>query len=67
VTPSCLNLLTDDIRRGEDRVVTTFLLSTDFFELGSDEARAVHYVDFFDPLRCGNPFARFGAAARAPK
>jgi hypothetical protein len=51
-------LLTRDIRHGEERIVTTFLLSTDFFQNGADERRPVRYVGLHDPLRCGNPFAR---------
>jgi hypothetical protein len=46
-------------RYGEERVVTCYLLSTDFFPSGSDEARTVRYTGLYDPLRaCGNPFRR---------
>jgi hypothetical protein len=41
----------------EDRVVSRFLLSTDFFTNGADESRAVRYVAYY--TACGNPFARF--------
>ena len=52
-------LLPRDMRRGEERVVTKFLLSSDFFAHGADMTRTVRYVGLFDPLRgCGNPFAR---------
>lgn len=46
------------LRRLEDNVVSLFLLSTDFFEHGADEARTVGYVGFYDPydLACRNPF-----------
>jgi hypothetical protein len=53
------NFLSHATRFGEERVVTRYLLSSDFFTTGADETRTVHYVDFFDPMRaCGNPFAR---------
>lgn len=40
-------------------VVTTYLLSSDFFLHGSNETRTVHYLGYYDPMRaCGNPFAR---------
>jgi hypothetical protein len=48
-------------RRGqaEDIVVTTYLLSSDFYVNGSDENNLVKYIAYFDPMRaCGNPFAR---------
>lgn len=46
-------------RYGEERVVTRYLLSSDFFASGADESRVVQYLGFYDPLRaCGNPFAR---------
>ena len=47
------------VARFEDTLVTTYLLSSDFFSSGADESRTVNYVAFFDPLRaCQNPFAR---------
>ena len=50
------------IRHGEERVVSNFLLSSDFFINGADTARTVRYLGFYDPLRaCSNPFARFAA------
>jgi len=56
------DFLTRDIGHGEERIVTTFLLSSDFFDSNGKpaeaEVRPVHYVGFFDPLRGGNPFAR---------
>lgn len=53
------NKLLDAIHRGEDRIVTAYLISTDFFSNGADETRPVKYMGYFDPLRaCGNPFAR---------
>jgi hypothetical protein len=63
VPQACTNLLTMDIQFGEERIVTTFLLSSDFFPVGSSDYaaggnRVIRYLRFFDPLRCGNPFAR---------
>lgn len=56
------------IVRLEDNLVSTYLLSSDFFLNGADESRTVKYVGYYDPLRpCQNPFARpaidAGAAA----
>lgn len=46
-------------RYGEERVVTRYLLSSDFFVFDADESRVVRYLAFYDPLRaCGNPFRR---------
>jgi hypothetical protein len=48
------------IRHGEERVVSTFLLSSDFFVNGADTTRIVRYLGLYDPLKaCSNPFARF--------
>ena len=45
--------------RFEDTLVSTYLLSSDFFWNGSDESRKVSYVAYYDPNRpCHNPFAR---------
>jgi hypothetical protein len=40
---------------------TQFLLSTDFFMHGADEARLLKYVGYYDPnmVVCNNPLARF--------
>jgi hypothetical protein len=57
LSPAWGDLLSPDIEHGEDRIVTTFLLSSDFFAEGADAGRKVTYVGFFDPLRGGNPFA----------
>jgi hypothetical protein len=47
------------IGRFEDTLVSTYLLSSDFFWNGSDESRKVSYVAYYDPIRaCQNPFAR---------
>jgi hypothetical protein len=56
---SGINVLTNGIRHGEERIVTKYLLSSDFFSSGADESKTVHYVRLFDALRgCCNPFAR---------
>jgi hypothetical protein len=47
------------IGHGEDRVVTQYLISSDFFIHGADTNRVVRYLGWFNPLAaCGNPFAR---------
>jgi hypothetical protein len=54
------NSVTTAIRHGEERIVTNYLLSSDFFINGADESRTVSYLGFYDPLHaCSNPFARF--------
>jgi hypothetical protein len=53
------NFLTSAIKHGEERIVSNYLLSSDFFRNGSDTSRLVHYIEYYDPLRaCSNPFAR---------
>jgi hypothetical protein len=47
------------VRHGEDRVVTQYLLSTDFFRNGADQTRVVNYLGYYNPMvACNNPFAR---------
>ncbi len=47
------------LRHGEDRVVSQFLISSDFFINGADTSRTVRYLGWYNPLAaCGNPFAR---------
>jgi hypothetical protein len=54
-----------DIRHGEERVLSLFLLSSDFFVCGANQRRTVGYVRYYDPLHdiraCANPFARLAA------
>jgi hypothetical protein len=52
--------LTSAIRHGEDRILTAFLISSDFFLNGADESRVVHYLGYYDAVArpCSNPFAR---------
>jgi hypothetical protein len=56
------NALTRAIRHGEERIVTQYLLSSDFFQNGADETRKVRYYRYYDPTRnprpCRTPFAR---------
>jgi hypothetical protein len=53
------NTLADKLRHGEDRIVSSYLISSDFFANGADESRTVNYLGMLDPLRaCGNPFAQ---------
>jgi hypothetical protein len=50
------------VRHGEERIISAYLLSTDFFTGGADTSRVVRYLGYYDPLNhpCGNPFARIG-------
>ncbi len=55
------NRFTNNIHHGEERVVSSYLLSSDFFVNGADTTRTVRYIGFYDPFHaCGNPFARLG-------
>jgi hypothetical protein len=50
------------LKHGEERIVSLYLLSSDFFLNGADETRRVQYLGFYDPIgqarACANPFAR---------
>jgi hypothetical protein len=51
--------LSSAIRHGEERVVTQYLISSDFFKNGADESRVVNYLGYYDPMvACSSPFAR---------
>jgi hypothetical protein len=53
------NSLANLLRHGEERIVGSYLISSDFFVNDSDESRIVQYQSMLDPMRaCGNPFAR---------
>jgi len=56
-----LNPRQEQMERFEYRVVSRFLLSTDFFWNGADESRPIRYVSYNSPFQraCGNPFAQF--------
>jgi hypothetical protein len=47
------------IHHGEERIITNYLIGSDFFINGADESRVVHFLGLLDPLQaCANPFAR---------
>jgi len=47
------------LRHGEDRIVASYLISSDFFVQGADETRVVQYLGLLDSRRaCANPFAQ---------
>ena len=53
------NPLNDRVNFAEDRIVSKYLISTDFFTNGADATRPVNYLGFYDAmLGCGNPFRR---------
>ena len=58
-----------ELRRAEDRIVSGFLLGSDFFREGADRSRRVRYLGLLDPYRtpCANPFARFDAVVEVPR
>jgi hypothetical protein len=59
MTLSPQSRLGDKVRHTEDRVVTQFLLSSDFFINNADKNRTVRYLGYYDPMvACSNPFAR---------
>ncbi len=49
------------IRSFEEKVVTNFLMSTDFFRNGADETKPVKYLFYYDPYAapCQNPLAEW--------
>jgi hypothetical protein len=60
--PYYRNVLTQKLQHGEERVISLYLLSSDFFQNGADEGQVVRYREFYDPLQqlqaCSTPFAR---------
>ena len=47
------------VEHAEDVLVSTYLMSSDFFANGANEARPVKFVRYYDAMvPCGNPFAR---------
>ena len=46
--------------KASNRIVTKFLLSTDFFQNGAKERKVSKYRGYYDPYVsvCGNPFTR---------
>jgi|GEM_PF-4461102 len=49
------------LRRLENNVVSQFLLSSNYFHDGEDDAKTINYIQFYDPLNtiCANPIMRF--------
>ena len=56
------NALSQNFKHGEERIVSMYLLSTDFFQNGHDESKVVRYMEFYEPFvkfrPCNTPFAR---------
>ena len=56
------NPLSRAVWQREERIVSMYLMSSDFFLSGADETRLVRYTGFYDPIRdprpCSNPFSR---------
>jgi hypothetical protein len=54
--------LTQGLNNGEERIVSLYLLSSDFFRNGYAVAKPVRYLEFYEPFAklspCQNPFAR---------
>jgi hypothetical protein len=51
--------VSNHIRRGEETILTMYLLSSDYFAADRDAAAPVRYLGLFDQYRpCGTPFAR---------
>lgn len=49
------------VHHGEERVTSSYLLSSDFFVNGANMSREIRYLGMYDPLSpCHNPFARLG-------
>lgn len=59
---SFANPFTRELRHGEERLVSLYLLSSDFFLNGADETRMVRYRGYYDPVGqlspCSNFFSR---------
>lgn len=53
--------LAGKIRSFEEKIVTNFLLSTDFFRKGADDTKPVKYLFYYDPYKapCQNPLAEW--------
>ena len=56
-----LDLQKTDPEKFEEMLGRQFLMSTDFFWNGANEALPVKYTAYYDPYKgCTSPFARFG-------
>jgi len=53
--------LASKLHNFEERIITKFLLSTNFFREGADETKPVTYLSYYDPYKmpCQNPFAQW--------
>jgi len=58
ITPYSLVPIGHPLRRLEDNIVSNFLLSSDFFQNGSDYKKQVNYLGFYSPYKapCRNFF-----------
>ena len=56
------NQLIQNLKHGEERIASLYLLSSDFFRNGGDESKLVRYVEIYEPFykfgACKMPFAR---------
>jgi hypothetical protein len=50
------------LRHGEERIVSAYLLASDFFHNGADETKVVRYLRLYQPAKnldaCSAPFSR---------
>ncbi|MBI1424907.1 MAG: twin-arginine translocation signal domain-containing protein [Gammaproteobacteria bacterium] len=50
------------LKHGEERITSLYLLSSDFFRNGQDASKPVRYIALYDPFQnitpCQTPFAR---------
>jgi hypothetical protein len=52
-------VISSGMRHAEERIVTLYLLSSDFFKNGADQTRMVRYLGRYDAFQaCASPFAR---------
>ena len=56
------NSLEKELNHDEERIVSAYLLSCDFFRIGQNQGRLVRYVEFYKPIKkiqpSQTPFAR---------
>jgi hypothetical protein len=56
------NKMANLLRHGEDRIVGSYLIASDFFINGADETQEVRYLGLLNSRRpCTNPFARLNS------
>ena len=55
------NQVIQNLKHGEERIASLYLLSSDFFQNGADESKTVRYIELYDPFNkfsaCQTPFA----------